>query len=145
MQKLNTLWQLVNTAAAMRDLAQHTKKYYFPVTGPLTFYLRTENAAVHISRWNRPMIEVTTILQGSFGWRIATEQDEAGVYVAAARRLLVGGLASARFEARVPRDTHLALNLTDSSLLLTNIDGKMEIPPQVQPQTVRLLPQGQET
>jgi hypothetical protein len=85
MQKLNTLWQLVNAAfvnaaSSVRDITHHTKTYYFGVNGQITFYLQAENAEVNIKRWMRPQIEVTVKLQASFGWRIAAEQDDAGVY-----------------------------------------------------------------
>lgn len=68
-------------------------------------------------------------LQAPFGWRIASDQDEVGVYVAAARRAVVGGLSSARFVVRLPVDTHLMLNLLDGTLKLRNINGTLEIPP----------------
>jgi hypothetical protein len=129
MQKLNTLWQIVNAASTVRDIAQHTRSYNFAVSGPVTFYLRTENADVYVFRWARPMIEVMTKLHGAFGWEVAADQDEAGVYVAARRRSVVGGLSSARFEVRVPADTYLILNLQGGSLNLGSIDGTLHIPP----------------
>jgi len=138
MQKLNTLWQVVNAASTVRDFAQHTKTYYFGVNGPATFYLQAENTDVRIMRWPRPQIEVTVKLQGAFGWRIATDQDEAGVYVAAARRMVVGSVSSAQFEIVVPHETYLAFNLSNSSLRLDHINGTLTVDPPGETHTTRL-------
>lgn len=129
MQKLNALWQLASAASAVRDMTQHTRTYHFAVKGAVTFYLRAENADVTVFRWARPMIEVTARLQGAFGWRILTDQDDAGVYIAAGRRAVVGGFSSARFEICVPHDTYLVLNLTGSSLTLQHLEGTLHVAP----------------
>jgi hypothetical protein len=129
MHKLNTLWQIVSAASTVRDIAQHSRSYHFAVSGPVTFYLRADHTDVHLLRWVQPRIEVTTRLQGAFGWRVAAEQDEAGVYMAARRRSVVGGLSTARFEVRVPRDTYLIFKLHAGSLSLDGIDGTLHIPP----------------
>ena len=128
MQRLNTVWQIASAASRVRDIAQQAKTYYFPVPEPLTFYLRAEAAEVILTRWQRPMIEVRASLQGAFGWRIATDQDEAGVYVAAARRMVVGGFSSAKFDVYLPHNTHLVFNLQESSVMLRHINGLVEIP-----------------
>jgi len=128
MQQLNTLWQLASAASSVREIAQQAKTYYFPVMDPITFYLRTEAAEISLTRWTRPMIEVRVMLQGAFGWRIATDQDDVGVYVAAARRMVVGGLSSAKFDIYVPYETHLVFNLQQSMVMLRDINGLMEIP-----------------
>ena len=129
MQHLNTLWRMLNAASTIRDFAQHRKVFYFPVVAPLTFYLQSESATVHVRRWRRPMIEAQVTLQGAFGWRIATDQDDAGVYIAAKRRPVVGELSSARFEVFVPHDTYLVIKLDDGALLIDNVAGTLHIPP----------------
>lgn len=129
MQKLNTLWQLVNAATTVRDIAQHSKSYHFAVNGPVTFYLRAEHADVTLIRWTRPAIQVDVRLQAAFGWRIAAEQDEAGVYVAASRRSMVGGLSSAHFDVRLPAETYLILKLREGRVNLGEVSGTLHIPP----------------
>lgn len=128
MQHLNTLWQMVGAVSSVKDIAQQVKTYQFAVQGEVTFYLRTAQSTVQITRWSRPFIEVKTILQASFGWRIATDQDNAGVYIAAKRRSVVGGLSSATFQVYVPKNTHLMLKLEQCTLQLNNADGTIEIP-----------------
>jgi hypothetical protein len=129
MQRLNTLWQLVSAASSVRDIAQQAKTWQFAVNKAMTFYLRAENASVHITRWPRPMIEVNARLQASFGWRIVTEQDEAGVYMVAKRRTVVGGLSSATFKVFVPEDVYLVLKLENGHVRLEHVNGTINIPP----------------
>jgi hypothetical protein len=138
MERLNTLWQVVNAtanaAASVRDITQHTKQYTFALPNlATTFYLQAENAVVHIRRWDRPLIEATVRLQGAFGWRIATDQDDAGVYIAAKRRPLVGtfvgNLASATFDVTLPAQVYLMLKLEPGSLFLDHLNGTLHIPP----------------
>lgn len=129
MQKLNTLWRLASAASSVRDIAQHTRTYQFAVRDQITFYLRAENADVTIIRWSRPMLEVTARLQAAFGWRIVTDQDDAGIYVAAGRRAVVGGLSSARFDVLLPHNTYIVLNLSGGSCILQQVDGTLQIDP----------------
>ncbi|HEX2623194.1 MAG TPA: hypothetical protein VHL11_23700 [Phototrophicaceae bacterium] len=130
MQKLNGLWQVVNAASTVRDIAQQTKVYQF-LTGatPITFYLQAETARIEITRWHQPQVEVSVRLQAAFGWKIATDQDDAGVYIAAKRRIVVGGLSSAAFEVHVPQTAYLVLKLASCSVNLNAIDGMLHIPP----------------
>ncbi|MDX1993228.1 MAG: hypothetical protein SF029_12620 [bacterium] len=129
MQRLNSLWQIVNAASTVRDMAQTTRTYHFTIAENATFYLRAEHADVKVIRWSRPVVEVMVRLQAAFGWRVAVEQDEAGVYMAAARRTVVGGLSSARFEVRVPYTAYVVLRLEPGSVQLDNVNGVLNLPP----------------
>jgi hypothetical protein len=129
MQHLNTLWQLVNAASTVSELARHSQTYRFGVMEPITVYLRAENAVVQVSRWQQPMVEVSAQLQAAFGWRIVTDQDEAGVYFVAKRRVVVGGLSRAVFRVNVPRDTYLILKLRSGHVLLEDVEGTLNIAP----------------
>jgi hypothetical protein len=68
-------------------------------------------------------------LQAAFGWRVATDQDDAGVYVVARRRPVVGTLSSALFSILVPQDAYLILKLADGRVTLNHIDGTLQVPP----------------
>ncbi|PJF22352.1 MAG: hypothetical protein CUN56_06435 [Phototrophicales bacterium] len=129
MQRLNTLWQLVNVATTIKDLAQHKRTYQFVVNDPITFYLQTHEADVHLSRWEKRQVEMTVTLQASFGWRVATDQDEAGVYVAAKRRAVVGRVSGALFEIFVPYDTYIIVRLQNCNLKLNGIGGEFHFNP----------------
>jgi len=130
MQHLNTLWQLVNAASTVTELARHTQTYRFGVmSGPITLYLRAEQAEVQIARWGQPQVVITAQLQAAFGWRVASDQDEAGVYFVARRRPVVGGLSRALFRVSVPYNTFLVLKLDGGRLTLEAVHGTLELGP----------------
>ncbi len=129
MQHLNTFWRLVNAASTVSELARQSQTYRFGVMGPISLYLHAENAVVQVSRWRQPMVEVSAQLQAAFGWRIVTDQDEAGVYFVAKRRVVVGGLSRAVLRVNVPWDTYLILKLRSGHVLFEDVDGTLNIAP----------------
>jgi hypothetical protein len=138
MQHWETLRRLLDVAASVRDMAIETKTHEFRVTAPITFYLDTEYAGVRFTRHAEPVIRVVTELQAGFGWRLQSEQDEAGVYFVARRRLLVGNLARALFDVTLPAETYIVLKLKQGSVTLDNIQHTLHIPPFTSP-TVALI------
>lgn len=129
MQNLNRLWQAAQTIADLRDLTRHRRTFTFMTQGPITVYLRSEQADVRVMRWALPRVEVTATLEGAFGWRMGTDQDEAGVYIAARRRAMVGALSHALFEIVAPEDAWLLLKLDDGRVTLEGVQGALQIPP----------------
>lgn len=140
---LNKLWQAVNVATELREKTRTRRTYVFNTHGPITFYLRAEKADVRVVRWNLPKVEVSLLLEAAFGWRMVAEQDDAGVYVVAHRRRMLGNFSSAMFSVVLPNDAHLALKLDDGRVTLDHIDGLLEIPPPEGDVYPRLLPAGQ--
>lgn len=138
MEKLDTLWKLVNAASTMRDLAVENKTYQFQVEPPTTFYLHADYADVTINRRDETQITVKARFQASFGWRIKTDQDTDGVYIVAVPRADLGRVLSASFEVFVPQDTYLLLKLKDGKCTLGNINGAIEIPPTDSTATIRV-------
>lgn len=129
MQHLNRLWQMVSAMNTVRDIAQKTKTYYFAIQPHMTFYLHIAGAEVELIRWERPMIEMTVRLDGVFGWKVAVDQDEAGIYVAARRRPIVGEITYGRFEVRCPHDTYNIFKLEACRLTLNDVTGEFHLPP----------------
>jgi hypothetical protein len=129
MQRLNTLWQIANTAAQIADLARSSQVYRFNVESSATFYLHTASAEVSVTRWAEPVIEVEAVLQAPFGWRVESDQDDAGVYFVARRRAVVGGIAGATFRVHVPETAYLVLKLDSVRLSLESVSGSIELPP----------------
>ncbi len=130
MQHLNTLTQLVNAASTVAEIARSSQTYVFNVGSGATCYVHVADAEVRIARHNAPQIEIAAQLQAPFGWRVAAEQDEAGVYLVALRRPLVGAMAGASFLVTVPPDAYLALRLEHARLSLEDVNGLLELPPQ---------------
>jgi hypothetical protein len=129
MQRLEGLWKLVNTAAAVRDVAQESRAYRWQVARGMTFYLHTQAAQVSVARVAGDELQVDMTLQGGFGWRVAHDQDDVGVYLVAQRRALIGGLAGARFVVRAPLGLRLALRLERCQLCLDDFSATALIPP----------------
>ena len=132
MQHLGTLWNVVNTASHVVEMARASETFRFPMTGTdgaTTVYLHTAHAEVRVTRWDEPQVEITAHLQAPFAWRIETDQDDAGVYFVAHRRPVVGTLAGAVFHIHAPRQAYLALKLEEGRLSLDGVTGTYHVPP----------------
>jgi hypothetical protein len=136
---LNTLWQVVNAASTVADFTRQSQTYTFPVGPSISVYLRAEQAEIRLVRWDQPKVDVFVQLQVAFGWRIATDQDADGVYIVAKRKMLLGRASRAKFTLTVPHDAYLILNLHQSSLLITDVNGTLHLPPK-DDQSQLLLP-----
>jgi len=131
MQHLNTLTQLVNAASSVVELARSSQTYVFGVSASAaTCYVHVAGGEVRIARHDAPQIEIAAQLQAPFAWRVAAEQDEAGVYLVALRRPVVGAMGGASFLVTVPDYAYVALRLEHSRLCLEDVDGLIELPPQ---------------
>lgn len=128
MQHLNTLTQVANAASSLAELTRKSTTYHFNVVGDTMFYLDVSQAEVRVLRHRVPVIEVSMMLQAPFAWRVGSDQDEAGVYIVAKRRPVVGGLAGAVFSIVVPDNAHLVLKLERCRLCLEAVDGTFQIP-----------------
>lgn len=137
MQHLNTLSQVVSAASSVMEWARSSQTYSFAVKSGGSCYVHIGGGEVRISRENIAQVEIEAHLQAPFGWRIAAEQDDAGVYFVALRRAIVGGIANASFLLRVPHDAYLTLKLEHTRLSLEDVSGIFELPPQT---TVLQLP-----
>lgn len=139
MHHLNTVWKVLSAAAAVKDLAIETRTHLFAVGHTVTFYLDIESAEVTLATWDRPQIQVVTQLQAGFGWRFKSDQDAAGVYIAARRRVLVGGLSRAAIVATLPRDAYCILKLENCQLKVEGLSGEFHLPPLNMPPSNALL------
>jgi hypothetical protein len=127
-QTFNTLRKLLSAASLVRDAAFETKTLEFLAPKPLTFYLDTQDSEVIIRRWPQAKISVRVRLQVGFGWHLENEQDDAGVYVVAKRKLVVGSFSRAEFDIALPDTAHVVLKLADSVMLLDDVTGTFQIP-----------------
>ena len=142
MQHLNTLTQLVNAASSVVDLARSSRTYVFNVAGNPTCYVHVSGGEVRVARHDLPQIEIAASIQAPFAWRVAAEQDEAGVYLVALRRPVFGSVGGASFLISVPEHVHLVLRLQRSRLSLEDVNGLIELPPRtVNLQIVPRLPE----
>ncbi len=113
----------VGAAATAKSFRQ-----VFTVQPPITVYVRASHAEVTIVHGAPHNVSLEADLHASFGWEFATDQDEAGVYIVARRKPIVGALSWAKFSLTVPLGAHLALNLTPGSVHLAQVNGKLILP-----------------
>lgn len=129
MQHLGKLTQLAAAAATVSEIALKAQTHRFGAPGPLTLYAHIQSAEVIVERRTLPYLEIGIQLQAPFVWRLAFDQDEAGVYVVALRRSLVGDLGGGSFRLIVRPDTWLHLRLDGCKLTLLDFHASVELPP----------------
>jgi hypothetical protein len=109
--------------AASRSFVQ-----VFDVRPPVTVYVRASQSDVTVRREPGSRVELSANLRASFGWELAAEQDEAGVYIVAKRKPVVGAISTAKFALTVPPEANLVFHLTPGAIHLMGVDGKIDIP-----------------
>ena len=129
MRHLGNLRKALGLFGAARNLAIETRRYEWELSTPNTFYLEAENADIRLSSHERNEIQATVELQAGFGWHLATDQDEAGVYMVARRKPLVGAIGRARITVALPADVHLRLKLERCRLSLLDLSALLEFAP----------------
>ncbi len=101
----------------------------FEVNPPITVYVHANTSRVTVRRKAGHQVQLDANLRASFGWQLVAEQDDAGVYIVAKRKPVVGALSSAEFTITVPPDARLLVELRPGALLLEDVDGTLDIPP----------------
>ncbi|NDJ59946.1 MAG: hypothetical protein GYB67_02410 [Chloroflexi bacterium] len=133
MQQINKLNELAQTVATLSSIVRRAQTYQFFLTRPATFYLDVEGAEVRLARHALPYIKVDVQLQMPFAWRLATDQDEYGVYIVARRRQVIGELGDAQFAVQVPHSTDVQLKLANVRLVFEEVSGAFALPPSAEP------------
>jgi hypothetical protein len=115
------------TAETAAVATTRTFTQIFEVTLPTTVYVRASMSEVTLRYRSGTRVELSANLRASFGWELAAEQDEYGVYIVAKRKLVMGSLSSADFTLTVPPEANLVFNLTPGAVKIANVDGKLSI------------------
>lgn len=127
---LQTAAQLGADAAATATSKAFVQR--FAVRLPVTVFVRGSHVDVRVqyqeSRHTGQFVELNANLRAFFGWEFVADQDEAGVYIVAKRKPIVGALSSASFTLIVPPEANVVLHLTPGSARLTNFEGKLTLP-----------------
>ena len=129
MRILDNIWQALRIVGAARELAIETRRFNWEVAAGTTFFLQAEHADIHLQAHERPEIQAKVELQAGFGWQLATDQDEAGVYMIARRKALIGSVSRAKFEIKLPRQAHISLKLENCQLSLAELSAALDLAP----------------
>jgi hypothetical protein len=100
----------------------------FPVTEPVTLYVRGSHCAVVVQYHQYDHVEIYASLYAAFGMRLIVEQDEDGVYVVVKRRRLLGFFSRSEVQVVVPAYCDLAFDLSPGNVTFEGVSGVLEIP-----------------
>lgn len=129
MRHLNSLRRTLHWLNSARDLTIESKTYQWEAASPMTFFLQAEQAAITLTRHDKPQILAKVELQAGFGWQMTAEQDEAGVYLIARRKPLIGSVGRGAFDIALPADIHIALKLAHCQLRFDKLNATLDFPP----------------
>ena len=129
MQHLENLRRALHLLGSARDLAVEAKNYQWEVAPSVTFFLQVEQADVKLARHDKLQVLARVELQAGFGWQMAAEQDEAGVYLVAKRKPLIGSIGRGKFDITLPDSIHVTLKLEQCQLRLDSLNATFDFPP----------------
>ncbi len=137
-------WALRRGACAALDTASEVaprigaaaQRQVFEVKPPVTVYVHASSSRVTVRRRPGNHVQLDANLRAAFGWQLVAEQDDAGVYIVAKRKPVVGALSSADFMLTIPPDARLLVQLNPGALILEDLDGMLDVPP-IRPTTGR--------
>jgi hypothetical protein len=119
---------VVATAETAAQVTAKSFVQYFTVTLPSTVYVRASQCEVIVRYKSGARVELSANLRASFGWELVAEQDDAGIYVVAKRKPIVGKLSTAHFTLIVPPEINLVFDLTPGAVKFATINGKLTLP-----------------
>lgn len=129
MRYLANIWNAVKLVSSARDLAVETRRFEWTVSIPNTFFLQAEHCDINLSWHDNHNVIANLELQAGFGWQWTTDQDEAGVYIVARRKPLIGSIGRGKLDFALPQGIHLSLKLENCRLCFDKLDASLELPP----------------
>ena len=116
---------------ALPDRVNRAQTQVFNVSTPITVYVRGSQCRVTVTRGDAHKVIVEANLVRAFGLELVAEQDDAGVYIVARQKPVIGRLSRAEFSITVPAETHLVFRLTPGDVVLNDLNGMLELPASV--------------
>lgn len=129
MRMLDSIWRALRIVGAAREMAIETRRFNWKVAAGTTFFLQAEYADIHLVSHDRPEVLAKVELQAGFGWQLATDQDEAGVYMIVRRKALIGSLGRAKFDIKLPEQAHISLKLDNCQVCLAELNTALDLAP----------------
>ena len=129
MRMLDNVWKALRIVGAARELAIETRRFNWAVAAGTTFFLQAEYADIHLAAHEGTEILASVELQAGFGWQLATDQDEAGVYMIARRKALIGSMSRAKFDIKLPEQAHISLKMENCQVCLADLNTTLDLTP----------------
>ncbi len=129
MRHLGNLWKAANLLNAARELAVETQGFQWDITTPNTLFVQAEQSNIRLALHDQPQILAKVELRSGFGWQMTTDQDDAGVYIVAKRKPVIGSIARGKFHFTLPRGVHISLKLTQCQLCFDDLTASLDLPP----------------
>ena len=129
MRMLDKAWKAFKLVGVARELVIETRRFSWDVAAGTTFFLQAEYADIRLVAHERHEILAKVELQAGFGWQLVTDQDEAGVYIIARRKPLIGSIGRGRFDNTLPADVHVSLKLEHCQVCLDDLNSALDLPP----------------
>ncbi len=107
---------------------QRSHVQVFNVQPPITVYVRASHCRITVCHQLESKVVLEANLYRAFGVELTAEQDDAGVYIVAKRKAVVGRVTRIDLTLTVPADSHLALHLTPGDVIFEAVDGTLELP-----------------
>ncbi len=129
MRHLGNLWKAANLLNAARELAVETERFQWDITTPNTLFVQAEQSNIRLALHDQPQILAKVELRAGFGWQLTTDQDDAGVYIVAKRKPVIGSIARGKFHFTLPRGVYISLKLTQCQLCFDDLTASLDLPP----------------
>ena len=128
MRALHGLGTAIELFGAARDLTRQTRQFEWTVAQDGSFFLDAEYAKIDLIRADGDSLQAELSLRSARSWALATDQDEAGVYIVLKRKPLIGSFGGARIRVSVPAGVHVSLKLMRCELRCHDISEMLELP-----------------
>lgn len=129
MRLLDNAWKALKLVGAARELAIENRRFNWDVAPGSIFFLQAEHADIRLVTHHQPEVLAKVELQTGFSWQLLTEQDEAGVYIIARRKPLIGSIGRCRLDITVPQDVHISFKLDQCQVCLDDLNTSLDLPP----------------
>lgn len=129
MRHLGNFWKAAQLLNSARDLALETQRFRWDITTPSTLFLQAEQSDIRLAFHDQPQILAKVELRVGFGWQLTTDQDDAGVYIVAVRKPVIGSIARGKFIIHCPRGVYISLKLKQCQLCFDDLTTSLDLPP----------------
>lgn len=129
MRMLRKAWKALEIVGAARELAIEMRRFNWNVAANTTLFLQAEYVDIRLEKHEKQEVLANIQLQAGFGWQLVTDQDEAGVYIIARRKPLIGSISRGKFDITLPASLNVALKLAHCQVCFADLNIALDLKP----------------